>query len=102
MDICTYLIKGIGRHADSLGNRESFKSPGIQWCSVGSGIEHAEGITFFGEELEKSIIKIILCIQQVLKAAARTKASKSGSTYRRQRKWMTPITGSRVQLLVFV
>lgn len=43
MDICTYLIEGTGRHADSLGNREMFASPGMQWCSVGSGIEHAEG-----------------------------------------------------------
>jgi len=42
-DICTYLIEGIGRHADSLGNREEFTAPGMQWCSVGSGIEHAEG-----------------------------------------------------------
>ena len=43
MDILTYLISGIGRHADSLGNREEFQSPGMQWISVGSGIEHAEG-----------------------------------------------------------
>lgn len=43
MDICTYLIEGIGRHGDSLGNREEFATPGIQWISVGSGIEHAEG-----------------------------------------------------------
>jgi hypothetical protein len=43
MDICTYMIQGGGRHADSLGNREEFESPGLQWCSVGSGIEHAEG-----------------------------------------------------------
>ena len=43
MDIMTYLIEGTGRHADSLGNRGEFKSPGAQWISVGSGIEHAEG-----------------------------------------------------------
>lgn len=43
MDICTYLKQGVGRHADSLGNRETFKTPGMQWISVGSGIEHAEG-----------------------------------------------------------
>jgi redox-sensitive bicupin YhaK (pirin superfamily) len=43
MDICTYMKQGIGRHADSLGNNCEFKSPGIQWISVGSGIEHAEG-----------------------------------------------------------
>lgn len=42
MDIVTYIREGIGRHADSLGNREVFTSPGVQWCSVGSGIEHAE------------------------------------------------------------
>ena len=47
MDICTYLKQGIGRHADSMGNKCEFKSPGIQWISVGSGIEHAEGIHFF-------------------------------------------------------
>lgn len=41
-DICTYLIEGVGRHADSLGNRETFSAPGMQWCAVGSGIEHAE------------------------------------------------------------
>ena len=42
-DIATYLIEGVGRHADSMGNRETFTAPGMQWCSVGSGIEHAEG-----------------------------------------------------------
>jgi hypothetical protein len=34
MDILTYLTEGIGRHADSLGNRETFASPGMQWISV--------------------------------------------------------------------
>jgi redox-sensitive bicupin YhaK (pirin superfamily) len=43
MDVLTYLIEGIGRHADSLGNREEFTAPGMQWCAAGSGIEHAEG-----------------------------------------------------------
>jgi quercetin 2,3-dioxygenase len=43
MDILTYLLKGVGRHADSLGNRSEYNSPGMQWISVGSGIEHAEG-----------------------------------------------------------
>eukprot|EP01062_Namystynia_karyoxenos_P056092 TRINITY_DN47048_c0_g1_i1.p1 TRINITY_DN47048_c0_g1~~TRINITY_DN47048_c0_g1_i1.p1 ORF type:complete len:336 (+),score=82.37 TRINITY_DN47048_c0_g1_i1:88-1008(+) len=43
MDIVTYLRSGRGRHADSLGNREEFATPGMQWISVGSGIEHAEG-----------------------------------------------------------
>lgn len=42
-DLCSYMIEGVGRHADSMGNRESFASPGMQWCSAGSGIEHAEG-----------------------------------------------------------
>lgn len=42
-DICTYLKQGVGRHADSMGNRGTFKTPGMQWISVGSGIEHAEG-----------------------------------------------------------
>lgn len=43
MDILSYLISGRGRHADSLGNREEYPSPGMQWMSVGSGVEHAEG-----------------------------------------------------------
>lgn len=43
MDLVTYLLEGVGRHADSMGNRKSFASPGMQWCSAGSGIEHAEG-----------------------------------------------------------
>jgi len=43
MDILSYFVAGNGRHADSLGNREIFRSPGFQWLSVGSGIEHAEG-----------------------------------------------------------
>merc|ERR1719160_2259289 len=43
MDILSYFVEGKGRHADSLGNRETFDSPGFQWLSVGSGIEHAEG-----------------------------------------------------------
>lgn len=42
-DIATYLKTGVGRHADSLGNRETFATPGMQWISVGSGVEHAEG-----------------------------------------------------------
>lgn len=36
-------VAGTGRHADSLGNRELFPAPGMQWMSVGSGVEHAEG-----------------------------------------------------------
>jgi len=43
MDILSYFVAGNGRHADSMGNREIFRSPGFQWLSVGSGIEHAEG-----------------------------------------------------------
>jgi redox-sensitive bicupin YhaK (pirin superfamily) len=43
MDICTYLKEGVGRHADSLGNRGEYATPGMQWISVGSGVEHAEG-----------------------------------------------------------
>ena len=43
IDILTYLVEGVGRHADSLGNRGEYLSPGMQWISVGSGIEHAEG-----------------------------------------------------------
>jgi hypothetical protein len=43
MEILSYIIEGNGRHADSLGNRETFRGPGFQWLSVGSGIEHAEG-----------------------------------------------------------
>lgn len=42
MDILTYLVQGVGRHADSLGNRETYATPGAQWISVGSGIMHAE------------------------------------------------------------
>jgi len=42
-DILTYITRGKSRHGDSLGNREEFDSPGMQWISVGSGIEHAEG-----------------------------------------------------------
>ena len=42
-DIATYLRSGTGRHGDSLGNRETFSTPGMQWMSVGSGVEHAEG-----------------------------------------------------------
>jgi redox-sensitive bicupin YhaK (pirin superfamily) len=43
MDILSYLKTGIGRHGDSMGNRENFATPGMQWISCGSGIEHAEG-----------------------------------------------------------
>ena len=28
MDILSYMVEGCGRHADSLGNRETFGSPG--------------------------------------------------------------------------
>lgn len=42
-DILSYLKEGVGRHGDSLGHRETFATPGMQWMSVGSGIEHAEG-----------------------------------------------------------
>ena len=34
MDILTYITEGVGRHADSLGNRGEFASPGMQWISV--------------------------------------------------------------------
>ena len=43
MDILSYLKTGVGRHGDSMGNRENFETPGMQWISCGSGIEHAEG-----------------------------------------------------------
>mmetsp|Transcript_14776 Transcript_14776/g.30567 ORF Transcript_14776/g.30567 Transcript_14776/m.30567 type:complete len:285 (-) Transcript_14776:80-934(-) len=43
MDIASYLKSGLGRHGDSLGNRETFSTPGMQWMSVGSGVYHAEG-----------------------------------------------------------
>ena len=43
MLVLTYLKTGTGRHADSLGNRETFETPGLQWIMAGSGIEHAEG-----------------------------------------------------------
>mmetsp|Transcript_49663 Transcript_49663/g.121248 ORF Transcript_49663/g.121248 Transcript_49663/m.121248 type:complete len:318 (+) Transcript_49663:138-1091(+) len=43
MDILSYFRTGVGRHGDSLGNRETFATPGMQWMSVGSGVEHAEG-----------------------------------------------------------
>ena len=36
------VIAGVGRHADSLGNRGTYSTPGMQWMSVGSGVEHAE------------------------------------------------------------
>ena len=42
-DIASYLKSGTGRHGDSLGNRETYSTPGMQWMSVGSGVEHAEG-----------------------------------------------------------
>ncbi|MEM7183112.1 MAG: pirin family protein [Spirochaetota bacterium] len=42
-DIASYLKSGTGRHADSLGNRETYDTPGMQWMSTGSGVEHAEG-----------------------------------------------------------
>jgi quercetin 2,3-dioxygenase len=41
--LITYMFKGSARHADSMGNRENFPAPAIQWCNAGSGIEHAEG-----------------------------------------------------------
>ena len=43
MDLLTYMIEGHARHADSMGNRENFPGPAMQWTSAGSGIEHAEG-----------------------------------------------------------
>lgn len=43
-DICTYIRSpGRGRHGDSLGNRETYGTPGMQWVRTGSGVEHAEG-----------------------------------------------------------
>jgi redox-sensitive bicupin YhaK (pirin superfamily) len=42
-DIVSYLRSDTGRHADSLGNRETYETPGMQWMSTGSGVEHAEG-----------------------------------------------------------
>ena len=52
MDILSYIKTGVGRHGDSMGNRESFATPGMQWISCGSGIEHAEaGGTPEGEDM---------------------------------------------------
>lgn len=52
-DICSYLRSGTGRHGDSLGNRETFTTPGMQWMSTGSGVEHAEGgATAAGERVQ--------------------------------------------------
>ncbi len=42
-DIASYLKSGVGRHADSLGNRETYETPGMQWMNTGSGVMHAEG-----------------------------------------------------------
>ena len=42
-DLLTYMTRGVGRHGDSMGNREEFKAPSMQWITAGSGIEHAEG-----------------------------------------------------------
>lgn len=42
-DIASYLKSGVGRHGDSLGNRETYATPGMQWMNTGSGVEHAEG-----------------------------------------------------------
>lgn len=39
MDILTYLVEGVGRHADSLGNRGEYASPGMQWISVVSLVQ---------------------------------------------------------------
>lgn len=43
MDIASYLRSGTGRHADSLGHRGTYETPGMQWMSVGSGVMHTEG-----------------------------------------------------------
>jgi redox-sensitive bicupin YhaK (pirin superfamily) len=43
IDLLSYIKTGVGRHGDSMGNRETFATPGMQWISSGSGIEHAEG-----------------------------------------------------------
>ena len=42
-DIASYLKSGVGRHGDSLGNRETYATPGMQWMNTGSGVVHAEG-----------------------------------------------------------
>lgn len=52
-DICSFLKSGTGRHGDSLGNRETYSTPGMQWMSTGSGVEHAEGgASLKGENME--------------------------------------------------
>lgn len=43
IDVVSYIKRGRGRHADSLGNRVVFDTPGMQWMSCGSGVYHAEG-----------------------------------------------------------
>lgn len=49
-DLVSYIKTGGCRHADSLGNRVTFDTPGMQWTSAGSGVEHAEaGATPAGE-----------------------------------------------------
>ena len=90
MEILSYMISGRGRHADSLGNREVFRSPGFQWLSVGSGIEHAEGgasAVASGPGPEAS--------QLVTRASLRTRARpggsirvKSGQKFTRTNSWV--------------
>jgi redox-sensitive bicupin YhaK (pirin superfamily) len=42
-DIAFYFKCGLGsRHVDSLENRETFETPGMQWMSTRSGVKHTE------------------------------------------------------------
>jgi len=43
IDIMTYGKQGVIRHADSMGNRTEYATPGGQCMNCGSGIYHAEG-----------------------------------------------------------
>jgi redox-sensitive bicupin YhaK (pirin superfamily) len=54
-----------------MGNRGTFSSPGIQWISAGSGIEHAEaGGTPAGENMTGfqiwGVLHIIVSVQVIL------------------------------------
>jgi len=41
-EIFSYVVRGILKHRDSLGNSELIERGGVQFTSAGSGIEHSE------------------------------------------------------------
>ena len=71
IDLLSYMKEGFGRHADSMGNRETFQSPGMQWIT--SGVCTAAPLFFYPRKpnfVPSSSLPPFTCISPMSQAVA--------------------------------